>query len=92
MICEQSANALSAERALQQFVNRVQPIVNLDPAKMGLKQPNNLVVEHKGTSDAVADFRLYVARAPPLHTSGKLTRLSVNRRTITEGRQSSTEA
>jgi hypothetical protein len=28
----------------------MQPIVNLDPAKVGLKQPNNPVVEHKGTS------------------------------------------
>ena len=55
-VCERSANVLSAERVLQQFVNRVQPIVNLGPAKMGLKQPNNPVVEHKGNVQRLVCF------------------------------------
>ena len=55
-VCERSANVLSNERALQQFVYRVQPIVILDLRRWLLKQPNNPVVEHKGNVQRLVCF------------------------------------
>ena len=55
-VCEQSANVFVWRDGVQQFVNEVQQIVIVTTSDDGSHATKNPVVEHKGSSDELADF------------------------------------
>jgi hypothetical protein len=55
-VCEQSASVLGSHRRVHQFVKKAHQIVTVGAFQKQLLGNKKCVVEHKGSSDALADF------------------------------------